>query len=103
MESELIDFEKDDQHCTLFVQGDVDLSNSSQLRKTILSALKTSPRVEVDLRDVTYIDSSGIAALVEGLQFANNNDKQFLLQRLSNPVRSIIELARLDQVFTIED
>ncbi len=103
MESKLINYEKDDSHCTLFVQGDVDLSNSSQLRKTILSALKTSPLVEVDLNNVTYIDSSGIAALVEGLQYANSHNKRFVLKQLSNPVKSIIELARLDQVFTIED
>lgn len=98
----MIDFQKKSDHCALFVRGDVDLSNSSQLRKTILSALKTSPLVKVDLVDVTYIDSSGIAALVEGLQYANSHDKTFTLTKLSEQVRSIIELARLDQVFTIE-
>jgi anti-sigma B factor antagonist len=103
MKTDIIDFKKDDKQCTLYVQGDVDLSNSSELRKTILSALKTSPRVAVDLADVTYIDSSGIAALVEGLQYANNHNKTFRLTRLSSHVQSIIELARLDQVFTIED
>jgi len=103
MQSDIINFEKDDNHCTLYVQGDVDLSNSSQLRKTILSALKTSPCVDVNLADVSYIDSSGIAALVEGLQYANSHDKAFRLKKLSSHVRSIIELARLDQVFTIED
>ncbi len=102
MHADFIHFEKDDSHCTLFVEGDVDLSNSSQLRKTILSALKTSPGVAVNLADVSYIDSSGIAALVEGLQYANSNDKQFYLKNLSPHVQSIIELARLDQVFTIE-
>jgi len=102
MNSEMIKFEKDSEHCTLYVNGDVDLSNSSLLRKTILSALKTSPLVKIDLFDVTYIDSSGIAALVEGLQYANSHDKEFTLTRLSGQVQSIIELARLDQVFTIE-
>jgi anti-sigma B factor antagonist len=102
MDNELIQFKKDDKHCVLFVQGDVDLSNSSQLRKTILSALKTSPEVAVHLSQVSYIDSSGIAALVEGLQYANSHDKRFYLKNLSPHVQSIIELARLDQVFTIE-
>jgi len=103
MQSDLINFEKDDNHCTLYVEGDVDLSNSSQLRKTILSALKTSPCVAVNLSNVSYIDSSGIAALVEGLQYANSHNKRFRLEKLSTHVKSIIELARLDQVFTIED
>ncbi|KAA3638544.1 MAG: anti-sigma factor antagonist [Proteobacteria bacterium] len=103
MKSDLINFVKDENQCTVFVQGDVDLSNSSELRKTILSALKTSPLVVVDLADVTYIDSSGIAALVEGLQYGNSHQKSFRLTRLSPHVKSIIELARLDQVFTIND
>lgn len=99
--TENIRFEKTDQKCDIFVSGEVDLSNSPELRKTILGALKVVQDVIVNLSEVTYIDSSGIAALVEGLQLANTKDKTFTLTQPSNQVRSILELARLDQVFTI--
>ncbi|WP_154222423.1 STAS domain-containing protein [Marinicella rhabdoformis] len=100
--SELIRFEKKDDVCDIFVSGEVDLSNSAELRKTILGALKGAHVVTVNLSEVSYIDSSGIAALVEGLQQANSNDKKFSLSHPSNQVKSILELARLDQVFTIK-
>ncbi|MCX7552614.1 STAS domain-containing protein [Marinicella sp. S1101] len=100
--SEFIRFDKTDDLTVIYVNGEVDLSNSAEVRKTILAALKTTPEVKVDLSGVEYIDSSGIAAMVEGLQFANSNGRSFSLTQPSAQVKSIMELARLDQVFTIE-
>lgn len=102
MTEEFITFEKTPEQCVIHVAGEVDLSNSSEIRKTILSALKTTPEVIVDLSNVEYIDSSGIAAMVEGLQFANSNGKSFKICKPSQQVNSILQLARLDQVFHIE-
>ncbi|MFC3193105.1 STAS domain-containing protein [Marinicella sediminis] len=102
MTEEFIRFEKDPELCQIFISGEVDLSNSGELRKTILGALKTTPAVKVNLSGVEYIDSSGIAAMVEGLQFANSHSKSFYLCDPSPQVRSILELARLDQVFDID-
>lgn len=98
---EEIKFEKVDDGCIVYATGDIDLSNSHMLRKTLLAALKTNQKVYVDLSDVNYIDSSGIASLVEGLQFSKSHDKTFLLKSPSSQVSAIMELARLDKVFTI--
>ncbi len=98
---EAISFKKTDDGCVVFVNGEIDLSNSQELRKTILAALKTNEKVSVDLSQVNYIDSSGIASLVEGLQFSKSNKKTFILTKPSPQVTAIMELARLDQVFTI--
>ena len=102
MTEEFIRFEKSEELCVIYLSGEVDLSNSSEVHKTILSALKTTPAVKVNLSQVEYIDSSGIAAMVEGLQFANSLDKSFHLCAPSKQVSSILQLARLDQVFDIE-
>jgi anti-sigma B factor antagonist len=98
---EKIKFEKNADGCIIYATGEIDLSNSHELRKTILAALKTNQRVEVDLSGVSYIDSSGIASLVEGLQFAKSQSKIFILSNPSKQVKAIMELARLDKVFTI--
>ena len=100
--TDFIRFEKSATLTTVYISGEVDLSNSAEVRKTILGALKTTPEVKVDLSEVEYIDSSGIAAMVEGLQFANSKGRAFSLTNPSNQVRSILELARLDQVFDID-
>lgn len=85
------------------VSGEVDLSWSSELRTAILDAVNHHARVLVDLSEVSYIDSSGIAALVEGYQTAKGRDVGFGLVSISTSVRAVLELARLDQVFPIFD
>ena len=86
---------------TVVVGGEVDLSWSSDIRDLILKALTMEDRIEVDLSAVSYIDSSGIAGLVEGLQKAKKNNKSFALYQPSPSVMSVLKLARLDQVFSI--
>lgn len=83
--------------------GEVDLSWSAQVRREVLDALPRAPRVAVDLSAVSYIDSSGIAALVEGFQNARGKGQPFELVSVSAPVLAVLKLARLDRVFQIRD
>ena len=85
------------------VSGEVDLSWSQQVRKAILEALGKAKAVGVELSQVTYMDSSGIAALVEGFQTARSKGLKFALVSASSPVRSVLSLARLDKVFPMVD
>jgi anti-sigma B factor antagonist len=95
--------EKDGDWVVVRVSGEVDLSWSQNIRKTILDALTTVARVGVDLSAVTYIDSSGIAALVEGFQTARTKQKKFTLIASSASVIAVLQLARLDRVFPMVD
>jgi anti-sigma B factor antagonist len=83
------------------LRGEVDLSWSQQVRRTILAALSDSGKVGVELSEVSYIDSSGIAALVEGFQNARTKGQQFGLVAVSKAVMAVLQLARLDRVFPI--
>lgn len=85
----------------LDVHGEVDLSWSQQVRRDVLDALASSPALAVELSAVSYIDSSGIAALVEGFQQARARGQRFALVAPSASVTSVLELARLDRVFPI--
>ncbi len=83
--------------------GEIDLSCSPDARKAILSCLDGDRDVLVDLSSVTYIDSSGVASLVEGYQTAKKLNRQFGLVGLSEAALSVIKLARLEKVFEIHD
>jgi len=85
----------------VLLDGDVDLSKSPAARKLILNCLKKMKNVMVDLSAVDYIDSSGVASLVEGFQFARSNDLEFGLIGVSEAAMNVLSLARLDQVFRI--
>lgn len=82
--------------------GDVDLTASPVLRQALKQVLQAKPaRLIVDLSSVPYMDSSGVATLVEAMQIARKNGTRMMLCALQDKVRSIFEIARLDTVFTI--
>ncbi|MBI4006419.1 MAG: STAS domain-containing protein [Gammaproteobacteria bacterium] len=81
--------------------GEVDLSCSPVARKQILACLKAKQDLLVDLSAVTYIDSSGVASLVEGYQTAKKQNLKFGLIGVSDSAMSVLQLARLDKVFPI--
>jgi anti-sigma B factor antagonist len=85
------------------VAGTVDLYSAPDLRSSLLDAVpKASDGVVVDLREVSYMDSSGVAVLVEGLRSARSNDTRLVLREPSRPVMKVLELAKLDELFDIE-
>jgi len=83
--------------------GEVDLESSPAAREILLKCLESTGKVIVDLSEVSYIDSSCVASLVEALQAAKKNGSQFALAAVSEPTRRVLELARLDKVFTLYD
>jgi anti-sigma B factor antagonist len=85
------------------LSGEVDLHHSPVARKLILAQIKARYHVLIDLSAVTYIDSSGVANLVEGLQQAKQHQLEFGLIGVSVPVLQVLQLARLDRVFEIHD
>ncbi len=90
-----------DTQDVLRLAGNVDLEHSPDIRKTLLDAVAARVNVFVDLSEVTYIDSSGIACLVEALQTARSHDADLGLVAVSRQAMRVLELARLDMVFSI--
>ncbi len=98
-----IDRTDDEAKILISVRGEVDLYTSPDLRATLMKAVpEASAGVDVDLSGVDYMDSSGVATLVEGFKSARENSKTFVLVTPSPSVMKVLELARLDSVFTID-
>ncbi|MAG58864.1 MAG: anti-anti-sigma factor [Planctomycetes bacterium] len=87
----------------LAISGEVDMDSSPDVKDGILGALKGASTLKVLLKDVSYIDSSGIAVLIQGMKDANRANVAYSLLDPSPNVKSVIELAMLQQVFTIEE
>jgi anti-sigma B factor antagonist len=82
--------------------GDVDLSCSRELQSHLRKAMESRPKsLIVNLSDVPYMDSSGVATLVEAMQISRKQSTKLILCAMQEKVRSIFEIARLDRVFTI--
>jgi anti-sigma B factor antagonist len=65
-----------------------------------LRELRT-PRVVLNLKAVRYIDSSGVASLVEGLKASRDVGSRFILFGLNTSVREVLQLSKLVRIFEI--
>lgn len=83
------------------LSGEIDMSTAPGVRQAVLEAVRTGAPVVVEMSAVTYMDSSGIATLVEGLQSARKQGSAFILAGAAGNVLGVLKLARLDKVFTI--
>jgi anti-sigma B factor antagonist len=81
--------------------GDVDLGTSPNLRQTLFDLLRETPRLALNLRAIRYIDSSGIATLIEALKSAQRLQKDFVLFGLSPAVQDVFRLTHVNRIFRI--
>ena len=85
-------------------QGDVDMSRSPVLRQSLHDVQARKPqRLVINLEHVDYMDSSGLATLVEAMRAAKGADTKMVLCGMNDKVRAIFEIARLHHFFTIVD
>lgn len=97
-----VNLERRDDAIIVTPVGDIDLSRSPSLRHQITRAQSDRPeRLVIDLTQVPYMDSSGVATLVEAMQVSRRSGGKLVLCGLQEKVRSIFEIARLDTVFVI--
>ena len=86
----------------LSLEGEIDLHVSSRVSISLRQMIAKKPkRLLVNLSGVTYLDSSGLAVLIEAMQNVEKYGGKFALAGMQETVRSIFEIARLDQVFHI--
>ncbi len=96
--------DQEENRVLLRVIGDVTIHTSPRLREQLKPLFSAQMKeVHVALDEVDFMDSSGIATLVEGLQWGRLTGGRFVLSGLSKNVRDIFSLAKLDMVFEIVD
>jgi anti-sigma B factor antagonist len=83
--------------------GEIDLGASPRARALLLECVRRDRNLRVDLTAVTYIDSSGVASLIEAFQSARKHGTEFALVGVSASVRRVLELGRLDRIIPILD
>jgi anti-sigma B factor antagonist len=84
------------------LKGEIDLHVSPTVTTALNEVIDKKPeRLVVDLSEVSYIDSAGLAALIQAMQKMEGYGGKFMLSGLQETVRSIFEISRLDQVFQI--
>jgi len=94
--------ESQPQTAILALEGEVDLHRSPEVKETLDPLItKKVARILVDFSAVTYIDSSGLATMIEALQRIQSYGGKFAMFGLRDSVKAVFEIARLDQIFRL--
>ncbi len=84
------------------ITGDIDINSSPEVRKTFGELTKTEEKkIIINLKNVSYIDSSGLATLVEILKKTKNYGGKLRLTNLADKVKGLFEITKLEKIFEI--
>ncbi len=93
---------KKEQITLIELQGEIDMYVAPNFRnKLLLACNKEAKEVVVDFSRVTFMDSSGVATLIEGLKWSKKEGKSFVLKNAGINVINSLSLTKLETVFTI--
>jgi anti-sigma B factor antagonist len=82
------------------MHGRITIENSGDMRRALAQALRAKPAtVSVDLSDVSYIDTSGLATLVEAARVARGQGTRLVLGGMKDQPRYLFEIAHLERFF----
>jgi anti-sigma B factor antagonist len=91
-----------EQVLVIKLSGEIDLQHSPKLRQLLQTKITAkTPALLLDFTEVKYIDSSGLATLVEYYKNSRAYSGRMAVAGLSNRVRSIFDLVRLSEIFGV--
>jgi anti-anti-sigma factor len=87
----------------IYLKGRLDANTSSTVKTALKDLLENGQlKLIVDLQEVPFIDSSGLAALVSGLRVAREKGGNIVLSRVQIQAETVFRLTMLDRIFTIQ-
>jgi len=86
------------------ISGRVAIDTSSRMRDSLADALRSKPdAITIDLSQVDYMDTSGLATLIEAMRLARRQNTELLLRGVQEQPRYLLRVSDLDRVFPIEE
>ena len=87
---------------TVFLDGEIDMDVTEKAKEIILPLVEAGKEVHVNLKDVSYMDSSGISVLIESHQKALEKGTKVIVKDVSKSVLKVIMMAKLEQILNLE-
>ncbi|WP_392534855.1 STAS domain-containing protein [Nostoc sp. C117] len=84
----------------LEISGILDGIRGNELRREVNEVLaKGADILLLDLKEVKFIDSSGLGALVSAMQMMRNANRKLFVCSISDQVKMLFELTKMDRIF----
>jgi len=83
------------------LDGEIDMDVTEKAQEIIMPLIEAKKEVHLNLKEVQYMDSSGISVLIESHQKANELGKKVILKDISKSVLKVIMMAKLEQILNL--
>ena len=93
---------ENDNVATVFLDGEIDMDVTEKAKEVILPLVEAGKEVHLNLKDVSYMDSSGISVLIESHQKALESNTKVIVKEVSKSVLKVIMMAKLEQILNLE-
>ena len=93
---------EDNNISTVFLKGEIDMDVTDKAKDVILPLIEAGKEVHINLKDVEYMDSSGISVLIESHQKALELGTKVTLKEISKSVLKVIMMAKLEQILNLD-
>ena len=87
---------------TVFLSGEIDMDVTDKAKEIIIPLIEAGKEVHINLKDVEYMDSSGISILIESHQKALEKGTKVIIKDVSKSVLKVIMMAKLEQILNLE-
>ena len=87
---------------TVYLDGEIDMDVTEKAKEVIMPLIEAKKEVHLNLKDVQYMDSSGISVLIESHQKAIELGTKVTLKEISKSVLKVIMMAKLEQILNLE-
>ena len=84
------------------LNGEIDMDVTEKAKEVILPLVEAGKEVHLNLKDVSYMDSSGISVLIESHQKALESNTKVVVKEVSKSVLKVIMMAKLEQILNLE-
>ena len=93
---------RDGDISTIYLTGEIDMDVTEKAKEFIMPVIEEKKEVHLNLKDVEYMDSSGISVLIESHQKATELGTKVTLKEISKSVLKVIMMAKLEQILNLE-
>lgn len=93
-------WEEDSEHSTVSLSGEVDFSSSQEVRQLFMEFIEQTPGpLSVDLSGLAYLDSSGLAVLLDVRRRLKEKGRDLILRQMTPAVEKIFRLTQVARLF----
>ena len=93
---------EDGNIATVHLDGEIDMDVTEKAKEVIMPLIEAKKEVYLNLKDVQYMDSSGISVLIESHQKAMELGTKVTLKEISKSVLKVIMMAKLEQILNLD-